>query len=460
MNKDLVKKHFDTIALNYDEYQKRNWYYHKTIERIYKSIIPKRQIVIELGSATGALLNAVEPRIGLGVDFSVRMIEISQKKYPHLRFIQDDIESFQSEQRFDYMIMSNVLDHVEDIWQVFDNAKRCLNEDAKIIITTVNPVWEPIFRLGNKFGLKTPDTTRNFITNKDIVNLLRLHDLDVIKEGLKFFIPKKIPLIAPLFNFFIPEIPFLRQLCAVQYIVAKVKRSKKIFSCSVVVPCFNEADNIEICIKRTPKMGNFTEIIVVDDGSTDNTSEKVKSELNSELEIKLIKYNPNKGKGHAVKTGFDQAKGDILMILDADIAVVPEELPRFYQPLAEGVADFINGTRYVYPMEEKAMKILNYGGNKIFSIILSWIMEQRISDTLCGTKALFKKDYEKITMGRDPWGDFDLLFGGAKLKLKIMEMPVHYKERIAGQSKMKAFRHGLILLKMCWLGFRELKIFK
>ena len=142
------------------------------------------------------------------------------------------------------------------------------------------------------------------------------------------------------------------------------------------------------------------------------------------------------------------------------MTVIPEELPRFFKLFEDGLADFVNGTRAIYPMEKRAMPIINYVGNKIFSLILSWIMEQRVSDTLCGTKALFKKDYKKITMEDGSWGDFDLLFGAAGLNLKIYEMPVHYKERVAGESKMKAFEHGWILLKVCWKGLRELKLSK
>jgi len=207
-------------------------------------------------------------------------------------------------------------------------------------------------------------------------------------------------------------------------------------------------------------MGSFTEVIVVDDGSSDDTAALVKAELNPAVTIKLISYRPNRGKGHAVRAGFDGATGDVLMILDADMAVMPEELPRFLQLLENGVADFVNGTRAIYPMESKSMPVLNYFGNKCFSIILSWIMRQRVSDTLCGTKALFRKDYKKIQLKDTSWGDFDLLFGAARLGLKMRELPVHYKVRKAGESKMKAFQHGWILLRVCFKGFAELRLGK
>jgi ubiquinone/menaquinone biosynthesis C-methylase UbiE len=458
MNKEIIRKHFDSIAGSFDKYEHRNHYYHSGIRKFCKSVIPENEKVLEIGCATGELLNYLRPKEGVGIDFSSNMIEVASKKYPHLKFHVMAAEQLSLKDKFDYVVMSNLFDYLEDIWVVLENVKKALSADGKVVITTVNPVWEPIFRIGQRLKLRTPDTARNFITNKDVVNLLQLHNFEILKEGLGMFIPKNIPIIAPLFNLIFPELSLLRQLCVLQYVVAKVKRPKQALSCSVVIPCHNERDNIETCLRRIPKMGVFTEAIVVDDGSLDDTAAKVNPGLNKDIEIKLISYKPNRGKGHAVKVGFDSARGDVLMILDADMAVIPEELPRFFRLFEEGFADFVNGTRVIYPMEQRAMPILNYIGNKIFSLILSRIIEQRVSDTLCGTKALFKRDYKKISMKDASWGDFDLLFGAAKLCLKIYEMPVHYKIRTAGKSKMKAFKHGWILFKVCWRGLRELKL--
>lgn len=460
MDRTIIKQHFDSIANLYDKYKHRNSYYHNGIKNLCKSIIPEKERILEIGCATGDLLSILKPYEGVGIDFSPNMIEVAKKKYPHLKFYTMEAESLDLKDKFAYVIMSNLFDYLEDIWAVLENVKKVLGIDGKVVITTVNPVWEPIFRIAQKLSLRTPDTVRNFITNKDIVNLLELQNFEILKEGLRMCLPKKIPILSPLLNFLIPELPILRQLCVIQYIVAKVKRPKQSLSCSVVIPCHNERDNIEDCLRRIPQMGKFTEAIVVDDGSIDDTAEKVNPALNRDIEIKLISYKPNKGKGYAVKIGFDNANGDVLMILDADMSVMPEELPRFFKLFEDGLADFVNGTRVIYPMEREAMPLLNYIGNKIFSLILSWIMKQRVSDTLCGTKALFQKDYKKILMKDNSWGDFDLLFGAARLCLKIREIPVHYKIRLAGKSKMKAFKHGWILLRVCWRGFRELKLNK
>ena len=458
MDRSVIREHFDSIAGKYDRYKRRNRYYHDAIHRFCKILIPRGERGLEIGCATGDLLNLVEPRAGIGVDLSPKMIDVARGKYPGLKFEVGEAESTSLEEKVDYIIMSNLLDYLEDIWVVLEKAKGMLNEDGKLVITTINPVWEPVFRLGQKLNLRTPDTVRNFVTNKDIVNLLELHDFEILKVGLKVFIPFYIPLLSAAVNFMVQELPFLRQLCIMQYIVAKPKRATKPLSCSVIIPCYNEGGNIADCLRRIPKMGSYTEAIVVDDGSSDGTAAMVKPELNRDITIKLISNQTNRGKGHAVRVGFDHAVGDVVMILDADMAVMPEELPRFLHLMEVGVADFVNGTRVIYPMEAKSMPVLNYFGNKCFSIILSWIMEQRVSDTLCGTKAMFRKDYKRMSLQDSSWGDFDLLFGAAKLCLRMRELPVHYKVRKAGESKMKAFRHGWILLRVCFKGFAELRL--
>jgi glycosyltransferase involved in cell wall biosynthesis len=227
-------------------------------------------------------------------------------------------------------------------------------------------------------------------------------------------------------------------------------------SCTVVIPCYNEEGNIEECVRRVPRMGRETEILVVDDGSQDRTAEIASRLEQTVAGVRLISYRPNRGKGHAVKVGFEAARGDVVMILDADMTVIPEELDRFFQPIQEGKAEFVNGTRMLYPMEGGAMKLLNFWGNKMFGILISLIIGQRNTDTLCGTKAMLRRDFAHVPMTDPSWGDFDLIFGAARLKLKTVEVPIHYRSRRAGESKMKAFRHGWKLLKVCWRGLREL----
>ena len=255
----------------------------------------------------------------------------------------------------------------------------------------------------------------------------------------------------------------------VQFIVAKETSSpekKKNLSVSVLIPARNEKGNIESLIKRTPSLGNHTEIIFVDGNSDDGTADTINEMIKKypQKDIKLILQGGAFGKADAVRKGFDIAKCDILMILDADMTVMPEDLQKFYLTMAESKGEFINGSRLVYPMEKEAMRPLNILGNKLFSMVFTWTLEQRIKDTLCGTKVLLRKNYLKIKEGRkyfgdfDPFGDFDLLFGASKLNFKIVELPISYKERKYGITKISRFKHGLLLLKMSFIAFKKFKL--
>lgn len=463
MDKDFIIEYFDRLAPEYDKWIRRNKFYHNCIKFLYKSIIPARSKVLEAGCATGDLLSCLNPSYGVGIDLSKNMLSIAKQKYPDLIFKDMDIGAAAKEDfktKFDYIIMSNLVDFLPDILDTISRARELLDEEGLMIITTENPFWRTLLMLGSIFRLRMPDIPRNYITCLDLKNLVELADFEVIKMGLKFFVPIRIPFVTSILNFIVSEAPFLRNLCLLQYLVIRYPQKRRLLSCSVIIPCHNEADNIVDCINRVPAIGKFTEIIIVDDGSTDDTIQKVEAALKTDSRVKLISFEQNRGKGQAVKAGCDSAAKDVIIILDADMSVVPEELPKFFVPIQNGKADFVNGSRMIYPMKAQAMRSLNYIGNKFFSLILSWLMEQYISDTLCGTKAFLKRDYLKLSMGRCEWGDFDLLFGIARLKKKIVEIPVHYQARVAGQSKMRVFKHGILLAKMCLIGFYELKLLR
>lgn len=453
-----TKEHFNRIAPTFDKWKSRNSYYHGQIKRFYVSVIPKGKRILEIGCATGDLLASLEPEYGLGIDISEKMIDIAREKYPWLNFVVADIGALNVNDKFDYIILSNLLEYITDCWDFFCKLKKFLSDETKVIITNINPLWEPVMYLGRKLKLKTPDIQRNYITKRDIINMLTLCDYDIIEDGFRILIPKRIFLVSDFFNKLFSRMPGINNLCCTQYIIARdMPRDLRLqeFSCSVIIPCFNEVGNIKKCIERIPCMGKFTEVIVVDDGSSDSTGKIVKEMMEENKNLLLVSHPVNRGKASTIKTGFENAKGDIVIILDADMAVPPEEIPRFFSAIAEGKAEFVNGTRMVYPMEKGAMRFLNFLGNKIFGMILSILIGQRNTDTLCGTKALLRKHCKYINVDSS-WGDFDILFGAAKLKLKTVEMPVHYKKREAGNSKMRAIRDGFALLKICWRWFNEL----
>lgn len=450
--------------------------------------IPPAQSVLEIGCGTGDLLAAMKPARGVGLDFSPEMItrakeKFSAQNFPNLNFVVDDAENMHITDTFDYVVLSDCIGEFTDIWKAFRNLQQVTGPRSRIIITYFNALWEPILRIGEWLGMKMPQDYQNWLSLADIENLLLLNGLEVVNKGYHLLIPKKTPLLSRVVNKYLARLPFVRRLCLGIYLVARPRKEKIVpsreYSVSVVIPCRNEKGNIRPAVECLPPMGSQMEIIFVDGDSNDGTVEEIEkiiAEFKGCKDIKLIHQIPSGsadgaghdrmlklGKGDAVRKGFAAASGDILMILDADLTVPPEDLPKFYLALREGHGEFINGSRLIYPMEKEAMRFLNKLGNKFFSILFSWILDQRIKDTLCGTKVLFRKDYEKIATNRnffgdfDPFGDFDLLFGAVKQNLKIVDVPIRYRERTYGEIKIERFKHGLLLLKMSALAFMKFK---
>ncbi len=219
------------------------------------------------------------------------------------------------------------------------------------------------------------------------------------------------------------------------------------YSYAVIIPCYNEEENIEECIRRIPDLGKPTQIIVIDDGSQDNTSYKVEKLKSHFPNLTLLRHFPNRGKGVAVQRGFDFADAKVLIVLDADMAVMPEEIPKFIHALHSGEARVINGSRFLLPMEKGAMNFIRILGNKFFSLLFWLSTGVRVTDTLCGTKVIYKQDYQNMLWGICPWGDFDILFNAVRLNLGIKEVGIKYHKRRKGKSKMTIIKTGLKFLR-------------
>ncbi len=462
-----VELRFDAIAGKRARWKNKNKYYHKKIVDYYRFFVPEGSRILEIGSGDGDLLSALKPSRGLGIDASPCFVEMAKKSHPELTFVHDFAEIFKTDEKFDYVILSGLVGYLDDVQLVFENLQKVCTPSTRILIDYYSYLWEPVLRLGNLVGLRMKEGIQNWLSLDDLENLLRISGFEVIGRSRKLLFPLYIPVFSELVNRFFSNLPFFNRLCLLHFTIAKaeIKDPSENRSISVIVACKNEKGNIEELIRRIPEFEAGMEVVCVDGHSTDGTRQELErvSQIYPQKNIRIFDQTGPVGKGNAVRLAFEKATGDIFIILDADISVAPEDLSKFYDLLILRRGEFINGTRLVYPMEKQAMRFLNILGNKFFSGVFTYLLGQRIKDTLCGTKAFYRKDYEKIARNRvyfgdfDPFGDFDLLFGAAKLNLKITEVPVRYYERRYGMTKIHRFRHGCLLLGMCLIAMRRLK---
>jgi SAM-dependent methyltransferase len=449
-------------------WRKRNKYYYKWLDRIYKFVVRPNSRVLHVGCECGDLLAAVKPSYGVGIDKDPEAIELARKRFPHLKFQIADPHKLKLEEKFDYVLICNSLGRWHDIQQVLECVHPLTTEDTRIVITYYNYLWEWILRLGSLVRIRRPQPYQNWLPPADIANLLNLTNYDVIRADSFLLLPKRIPPLTILCNYFLSLLPGIRYFNLINLLVARpapAAQPEQNLSVSVIVPCRNERGNVKAVIDRVPQMGRETEIIFVDGNSTDGTPEEIESRIREHPRhsIRLIPQGDGVGKGDAVRKGFAAARSDVLVIQDADLTAPPEDLPKFFKALCDGKGEFINGSRLVYPMEKQAMRFLNHLGNKFFGSLFSWLLGQRFRDTLCGTKMIHRKNYELIAANRsyfgdfDPFGDFDLIFGAVKQNLKVIEVPVTYRARTYGTTNISRFKHGWLLLMMSWIAFKKIK---
>lgn len=437
-----------------------------------KFLIPKGLRILDLGCGTGDLLSALEPEFGVGVDFSPLMIENAQKKYPHYQFILGDVENpeiiSQLPGPFDIVIMSDTIGQLDDCQTCLERLHILCNDDTRIIISYYNSFWEPLLTIAEKCHLKSPQSDLNWLSSDDISNILFLTDFETVKQDWHQLVPRRILGLGHVVNRFIAPLPLIRKLCIRNYVVARSIKNpeKKEYSTTIIIPCRNEKGNIENAIKRIPPFCPDIEIIFVEGHSKDGTLSEIHRVMNcyKTHDIKVL-VQPGIGKADAVRMGFSVARGEILMILDADLTTPPEDLPKFYHAITHNKGEFINGSRLVYPLENDSMRFLNRIANKIFSWAFSYLLNQRYTDTLCGTKVLKKKHYQIIESNRnyfgdlDPFGDYDLIFGASKQNMKVTEVPIRYASRRYGISQISRLSHGWLLVKMVVFAYRKLKAF-
>jgi SAM-dependent methyltransferase len=459
--------HWDAVACQSDGWHGWGGAYHQRLMEVYRHQVAPGQRVLEVGCGMGDLLAALQPAYGVGIDFSAEMLSRARVRHPELNFIQADAHLFELPGPFDVIILSDLLNDVWDVQVVLARIRALCLPGSRVIINTYSRLWEPTLALAEKMGLAKPTLFQNWLTVEDIANLLHLAGFEVLRAWPEVLLPLPLPLLREFCNRFLVKLQPFSLLGLTNFMIARPKSEvapQSLPKVSVIVPARNEAGNIPGIFERVPQMGGGTELVFVEGHSNDDTYAAIEQAIQAhpEADCQLMRQK-GKGKGDAVRLGFESAHGDILMILDADLTVPPEGLPRFYSAVLEGKGEFINGVRLVYPMEKEAMRFFNLLGNKFFSLAFTWLLGQPVKDSLCGTKVLWKRDYQRIAANRvyfgdfDPFGDFDLLFGAARLNLKIVDLPIRYRERVYGSTNIERWKHGWLLLRMVMFAASRIK---
>ena len=457
---------FDRFALDDARWRRRNAAYHTWISQLHRFQISPGARVLEIGSGSGDLLASLSPAVGVGIDISEEMVARASQRHPELRFERTAGEHLDLGETFDYVVLSDLLPYVHDLVALFDRVGAHCHPASRVVIHTYSRLWRPAIRLAELLRLKPVKPIRNWIAPEVIRSLLELADFEVVTETRRMLLPKRIPFLNLALNGFLGSVWPFTHLCLTYWVVARPRsQPTKRPSVSVVCPCRNERGNIAGIVDRLPVGDTPTELVFVEGGSTDGTREEIERVIaaRSDRDLKLV-AQPGRGKGDAVRAGFAASKHDVLAILDGDLSVRPEDTPKFFRACADGRGDLVNGTRLVYDIEPGAMRFLNLLGNKVFRWLFKGITGQLVTDTLCGTKVLERTTYERIAAGRsyfgefDPFGDFDLLLGAARLNLKIVDLPVRYQPRTYGTTNISRWRHGWLLLRMTAFAFWKFRV--
>jgi SAM-dependent methyltransferase len=441
-------------------------HYQRRLQTVYRQLVTPGACVLELGCGTGNLVASLLPAFGVGVDFSASALARARQLHPSIHFIQADVHDLPIHRTFDFILISDLVNDLWDVHDLFDHLRPLCHTQTRVILNSYSHLWQLPLSLAQAIGLANPVLEQNWLTVQDIDAMLYLAGFEVLRTRQEYVFPLPLSGLDGLFNRFLVHLWPIKHLALANVMVVRPRlaESENLPSVSVIIPARNEEGNVPAIFDRVPQMGRETELIFVEGHSSDQTYQAIETEIQNrgQHQCRLFRQN-GKGKGDAVRLGFQKACGDVLMILDADLTVPPEDLPRFYHALVSGKAEFVNGVRLVYPLEKQSMRFANLVGNKFFSYIFSWLLGQPIKDTLCGTKVLWKRDYERIAANRayfgdfDPFGDFDLIFGAARLNLKILDLPVRYGERTYGNTNIQRWKHGFLLLQMVVFAARKLK---
>jgi SAM-dependent methyltransferase len=471
-----VRRFYEENHEGIEASRQKHRYYYEYLSHLFLARIPEGQRVLDIGCGSGGLLAALKPSRGVGIDVAASAVEAARGTHgaKNLHFFEGDATDRrflgQLGGPFDVILLVNVVTHLTDVQKTFESLHPLCHSRTRVFTYSYSRLWQPLLRLGEGLGLKYRQPPESWLPPEEIENMLSLADFEVVRRDRQIVFPLNVPGLADLLNRFVGPLPIIDVLSLMFGIVARPSPSRarrgsvQEPSTSIIVPCRNEAGHIRPLVESLPRLGPNSEFLFVEGNSTDDTEAVIKQVIleRPDLPLRLLKQT-GRGKGDAVRLGFAQARGEILLILDSDMGVAPADMPKFVEALVRGKGDMVNGSRMVYPMDGKAMRFLNLLANKFFAVLFSWLLGQQVRDTLCGTKALYREDYERIAANRsyfgdfDPFGDFDLLFGAARLNLRIVDLAVRYHERLYGETNISRWRHGWLLLRMSLFAARKLK---
>ena len=472
---DEVRRFYEEHHAGIERARHARRYFYGYLSRVLQTRIPPGQSILDIGCGTGHLLASLRPSRAVGIDLSAPAVEAAHALHGRdaVRFVRGDggdpalLGTLDGP--FDVVLMVNVVTHLLDVQATLEAIRPLCHPRTRVVIYSYSRLWQPILRLAEMMGLKYRQPPESWLPPEEIRSMLALADFETVRTDAQVVMPAHVPVFSDLVNRYVGHLPGLQAFSLMYGIVARPVPAPspppaRDPSVTVVVPCRNESGHIAELVARLPSLPAGSEFLFVEGNSTDDTEAAIRKAIadNAHLPLRLLKQR-GRGKGDAVRLGFAEARGDVLVILDSDMGVAPEDVPKFVQALVRGKGEMVNGSRLVYPMEGRAMRFLNLLANKSFAYLFSWLLGQQVRDTLCGTKALYRADYERIAANRsffgdfDPFGDFDLLFGAARLNLRIVDVAVRYHERRYGQTNISRFRHGWLLLRMSGFAARKLK---
>lgn len=453
--------------INLDRWRSRNRFYHERKAEYLRFIIPEGESVLLIGCEDGALLEALRPSRGLGVDHRPEFIALARKRTPQFVYALSSDLDWSVRRTFEYIVLNDVACEIEDLFVFLQRVARHCTPTSRVVVVQHNYLWRPLFRLAAWLGLKRPEARQNWLSAGDLRVFLDGAGFETIEVRSKLFCPARLLGLGSAINWVAGMLPFVHRLASAELLVARRRDSARTLprkSASIVLTTRDERGNIEPLVRAIPRVGTATEIIFVEGHSRDGTRAEIERVIDNHpaKKIRLV-IQDGEGQGNAIRKGFSEAEGDVIILLEADQTTAPADVIKAFDIIASGRADYVNGSRFIYPRDKGAMPLFNAIGNWLFAAWFTWFLGQRTSDVLCGLKAIDRRQFQRLEKNWgflglfDPFGDFELIFGAARLGLKISEVPTRYGRRSYGRPKTKVFRHGMMLLRMA---SRATRVFK